>query len=68
MCRINRHDGEKPSYTRMPEMPHGVTVHVQDWFRDNWDTPKGTNTIETAYNVLHNGLYFLQRGRSHLKV
>ncbi|XP_076439132.1 uncharacterized protein LOC143278005 [Babylonia areolata] len=60
---LRRADDESPRYGDLPDFPPGVSVHVADWWRAGWDTPRGTGTLETAHNVLQNGFLFLQRGR-----
>ncbi|KAL8603900.1 hypothetical protein ACOMHN_005120 [Nucella lapillus] len=60
---LKRIDNERLRYCSLPPFPSGVSVHVADWWYSNWDTPKGTNTLETAHNALQSGLMFLQRGR-----
>lgn len=58
---LKRKDGEKPQYASLPSFPPDVSVHVADWW--GWTSPKGNTTLETAHNMMMNGLLFLQRGR-----
>ncbi|KAK7477598.1 hypothetical protein BaRGS_00031146 [Batillaria attramentaria] len=58
---LHRGDSETPVYKSLPTFPRNTLVRVSDW--RGWTSPKGATTLETAHNMMMNGLLFLQRGR-----
>ncbi|XP_059159893.1 uncharacterized protein LOC131943696 [Physella acuta] len=59
---LRRQDDEAKHYIKSFQRSLGnVTIHVADWWK--WLSNKGESDMETAFNIAHSGLVFLQRGR-----